>query len=187
MEKKKQDNVQIGDIFHRMYVYEDRRFYRFYQVIALRGRGKTKVEVREIAGGVTAFDGRYENVVPIPGAWVSEKTFIKKIKKISGTFYIGIGQDWAGKAYLEPDMQEYLCWSDNGPNMANCFREYHPELAAQLHLEENTRVYATERPFRSMGDDCPALIRYPDGREEKVLLKELLHYEEQMQRSQGDS
>ena len=68
MEKKKRDNVRIGDIFHRMYVYEDRRFYRFYQVIALRGRGKTKVEVREIEGGVAAFDGRYENVVPIPGA-----------------------------------------------------------------------------------------------------------------------
>ncbi len=64
--------------------------------------------------------------------------------------------------------------------MAYYFREYNPELAEQLDLEEGSGVYAVEKPFVSMGDDCPALIRYPDGREERVILRELLHYEEQM-------
>lgn len=174
MEKKKQHGVQVGDIFNRMYVYEDRRFYSFYQVVALRGRGKTKVEVREIGSGTIAFDGHYEEVVPIPNAWVSEKTLVRRIKKISGTFYIGIGQDWMSRAYLEPDEREYRTWSDNGPSMANCFQKYHPELAGQLYLYDSG-VYAVDRPFRSVDDDCPALIRYPDGREEKVVLRELFH------------
>ena len=172
MEKKNQYGVQIGDIFSRMYIQKGRHFYGFYQVVALRG--KTQVVVREIGGGVVAFDGRYEEVAPVPDAWVSEKTLIRQVKDISGTLYIKIRSDWASTAYLEPDTQEYLFWSDIDPNMANCLREYHPELAKRLHIEDGTGVYAVDKPFVSMDDDCPALIRYPDGREEKVSLRELL-------------
>lgn len=179
MEKKNQYGVQIGDIFSQHGSYEDWSCYSFYQVVALRGQ--TQVEVRAIGSRRVAFDGHYEEVVPVPNAWVSEKTLVRKVQEGGETYRacIRVAPGWyCSFAYLQ-DNKQYLVWS-NGPSMAYYFREYNPKLAEQLHLEDGSGVYAADKPFVNMGDDCTAVIRYPDGREEKAVLRELLHYEEQM-------
>ena len=180
MENKNQYGVQVGDIFSQYNGHEDWRGYSFYQVVALRG--KTQVEVRTIGSKRIAFDGNYEEIVPVPNAWVSEESLVRKVQEGGENYraYIRISSGWYCSGAFLRDDEQYLTWT-NGPSMAYYFREYNPELAAQLHLEDGSGVYAVDKPFVSMGDDCPALIRYPDGREEKVILRELLHYEEQMQ------
>lgn len=72
----------------------------------------------------------------------------------------------------------YLAWY-NGPCFAYLFEKYNPELAKQLDLKNGSGVFAADRSFESFGDDCRAVIRYPDGRQQKAILNVLLHYEEE--------
>ena len=186
---KNRYGVQIGDIFNRESHHEDGGGYSFYQVIALRG--ETQVVVREIRSEVIAFDGIYEGVAPVPDAWISDKIFVKKVYADGSTpdaglkmfedgicsVSIKIADNWFGYAHLDRKKM-YLEWY-NGPSFAYVFKKYNPELAKQLDLKNGSGVFAVDRPFESYGDDCPAVIRYPDGREQEAILNILLHYEEE--------
>lgn len=186
---KNRYGVQVGDIFNWKSHHEDGGGYSFYQVIALRG--ETQVMVREIGSKVIAFDGVYEGVAPISDAWISDKVLVRKVCADGSTPNAGlkmfedgicgvsikIENNWLGYAYL--DRKElYLAWN-NGPNFAYIFGKYNRELAKQLDLQNGSGVFAVDRPFESYGDDCYAVIRYPDGREQKTVLSILLHYEEE--------
>lgn len=37
------------------------------------------MEVREIGSRMVAFDGHYEEIVPVPDAWISEKSLVRKV------------------------------------------------------------------------------------------------------------
>lgn len=171
--------VQVGNIFTQNYTTEDHTAYIFYQVIALRG--ETQVAVRKILKSRVAFDGRHEQVIPIPDAWASDEILIRKV--FSGTegisqAKINIEKGWLhGSASLyHSDREMCLEWS-NGHCMPNWLREHNPEIAEQLHLEEGSGVYVADRSQIGMKDGCLVVIRYPDGREEEVILNELLHRE----------
>lgn len=182
MEKKNVKNrygVQVGDIFNQQCYYQDGGEYHFYQVTVLRG--ETQVVVREIDKKTIAFDKYYQKVVPIPNAWISDQVLVRKLHCGSDTSRarIYIDDGWNSTAWLDNLDSEgmYLEYSE-GPCMAYWFNKYNPEIAGQLRLKKGSGVYAVDRSFEGIGDDCPAVIRYPDGREEGVILKELLHYEE---------
>lgn len=187
---KNRYGVQVGDIFTREFNDEDGgSSYSFYQVIALRG--ETQVVVRQIEQKVIAFDGFYEGVAPVPDAWISEKTLVRKInaddsapnagQKIfeRGKYRVSIKiyNHWSGYAYLDKE-EMYLAW-DHAPGIAYIFEKYNPELAKQLDLRSGSGVFAVDRPLKLFGDECHVVIRYPDGREQKAMLNVLLHYEEE--------
>lgn len=191
MENKIVENrygVQIGDIFYWHADPEDGGRCEFYQVVALRGT--TQVRVRQTGSKIIAFDGDCEGVAPLPDAWVSDEIMVRKV-------YRGITEDspdsempeedlygvsikiydnWLGYAYL--DREEMYLAKQGKSCFAEMLRESNPELAKQLDLQNGSGVFAVDRPFESVEDDCRSLIRYPDGEEEKVILKELLHVDE---------
>ncbi len=177
MGKKATENrygVQVGDIFVQHCYFEDFGSYNFYQVTALRG--ETQVVVRPIKKKWIAFDGDNEEVAPIPGAWMSEETLVRKVYDGSN-IEIHIEGGWCGWAFLyDPDSgRKYKEWSA-GVNVAYLFERYNPEIAGQLDLEKGSGVYIVDGVFGRIGDDCLAEIRYPDGRKQEVTLRELLHY-----------
>ncbi|MCI8614869.1 MAG: hypothetical protein HFJ01_07180 [Lachnospiraceae bacterium] len=195
MKKKTVKNrygVQVGDIFRRHCCHEDVRYYFFYQVIALRG--ETQVVVRQIGGKVIAFDRFYERVVPVQNAWASDEILVRKVHAVEKvpdaepkTFEDNICSimikvscnGWSGYAHLDkqPEKEMYLEWC-NGPCLSYLFEKYNPELAKQLNLYNGSGVFAADRPFKSCDDDCRAVIRYPDGRQQETTLSVLLHYAE---------
>ena len=54
------------------------------------------------------------------------------------------------------------------------FRDYFPEIAEQLDLKTGSGVYAVDKPFQWLDDDCRAVVRYPDGREVETVFRELM-------------
>lgn len=175
---KNRYGVQVGDIFYQHRCTEDDSYYYFYQVTALRG--ETQAVVRQIEKRTVAFDGDYEEVVPIPDAWITEQLLIRKVHSGSDTYRarINIYDALYGSAYLDNlnDKSMYLEYY-GCPCLSYWFGKYNPETAAQLNLKKGSGVYAVDPSFKGIRDDCAAVIRYSDGREENVIIKELLHYE----------
>lgn len=64
-------------------------------------------------------------------------------------------------------------------SFAYIFEKYNPEIEKLLGLRSGSGVFAIDRPFESYGDDCLAVIRYPDGRKQETILNVLLRYEEE--------
>lgn len=182
--------VQIGDIFNWKSHHEDGGGYDFYQVVALRG--ETQIVVREIKSQVIAFDGVHEGVVPAPDSWISDEILVRKVQSGESapdaglkafedgicSVSIKISDNWLGYAHL--DRKEMYVSSERSL-FAELLQKYHPNIAKQFDLERGTGVFAVDRAFVSYGDDCRAVIRYPDGKEQEVILKDLLHYEEERQ------
>lgn len=172
--KKKAENrygVQVGDIFS-----ENRlncNYSSFYQVVALHG--ESKVKVREIDRICVAFDGYYKGIVPLPGSWRSHRTHILTVQEWQGEIGLFFVDFWGDHlAYLdrtETYMYMELHERDDFPFY---FRDYYPEIAKQLDLKTGSGVYAVDRPFKWIDDDCRAMIRYPDGREVKTVFRELM-------------
>lgn len=193
---KNRYGVQVGDIFNWESHHEDGGGYDFYQVIALRG--ETQVTVRRIESKVVAFDGVYEGVSPVPDAWVSDEIFVRKVQSSGSTPDTGlkmfedgtcsvsvkISDSWLGYAHLDKK-EMYLSWGRSV--FAELLQKYHPDIAKQLDLKQGFGIFAVDRAFKTIGDDCRAVIRYPDGKEQEVIFKELLHYEEELrEREQRD-
>lgn len=188
-EVKNRYGVQVGDIFNWSSHDEDEGGYCFYQVVALRG--ETQVAVRSIRQKVIAFDGHCrEGVVPLPNVWGSDEILVRKVLEGTGTPGAGLKifedgacgacikvfEGWLGYTYL--DRREiYIYHTSRG--YSDFLREYQPEIAKQLDLNKGSGVFAIDRPFEGFGDDCPVVIRYPDGREQEAILKELLHWDEE--------
>ena len=175
--------VQVGSLFERSHSNEDESYYDFYQVVALRG--KTQVVVREIGAELIAFDGNYEGYRPVLDAWVGED-FIRKVQKgesqcsNSEFICISVGSGQIGSfAFLVKNPKEFFLTYSGSKNFSYYLREYNPEIARQLDLRKGSGVYAIDKPMQLKTDDCCALIRYPDGKEQEVMLRELLHYEEE--------
>lgn len=188
MKKKTVKNrygVQIGDIFDRNPCYEEVYDHYFYQVIALRG--ETQVVVREIGKKVIAFDGIYEGAAPVPDTWISDEVLVRKVC-VNRALYEGDTDRisirvadcrYNCNAYLEKKEMHLAWYYNGGPTFADIFKKYNPELAKQLDLKNGSGVFAADRPFESIADDCRAIIRYPDGRQQETILNVLLHYEEE--------
>ena len=66
------------------------------------------------------------------------------------------------------------------------FRDSYPEIAEQLDLKTGSGVYAVDKPFQWLDDDCRAVIRYPDGREVETVFRELMCYEKITQKMRED-
>lgn len=139
--------------------------------------------VRQIGGKNIAFDRFYERVVPVPNAWASDEILVRKVHTVekvpSAEPSIKVYNSWLGYAHLDkqPEKKMYLNWC-NGPCFSYLFEKYNPELAKQLNLYNGSGVFAADRPFKSCDDDCRAIIRYPDGRQQETTLSVLLHYAE---------
>lgn len=193
-EVKNRYGVQVGDIFNLASHYEDGGSHVFYQVVALRG--ETQVAVRPICQKVIAFDGNnYEGEVPLPNVWCSDEILVRKV--MEGTRTPGAGlkkfedgacgvsikiyEGWLGYAYLDRE-EMYVYYTGFGYSYSYFLQTYHPEIAKQLDLRNGSGVFAIDRPFEGYGDDCRAAIRYPDGREQEVILKELLYWDEEKQK-----
>lgn len=174
MGRKKVENqygVQMGDIFSDNKQNCNRAF--FYQVVALHG--ESKVKVREIDQICVAFDGYYEGIVSVPGCWRSHRTRIFTVR------------EWQGKPCLDyinrlgvccPELDRsethmYMVLQEYGGYPFH-FRDEYPEIAEQLDLKTGSGVYAVDKPFEWIDDDCRALIRYPDGREVETVFQELM-------------
>lgn len=178
---KNRYGVQTGDIFNWHSLHEDFGGYSFYQVVALRG--ETQVAVREINQKVIAFDGHcHKGVAPLPDDWASDEILVRKVLKGNGTCgaSIKITSNWLGYAYL--DKSEIYWGFDGGPGYSYRLQTYHPEIAGQLNSQNGSGVFAVDRPFEHINDDCRAVIRYTDGREQEVILKELMHWGEEKQK-----
>lgn len=187
---KNRYGVQAGDIFNWKSHHEDGGGYTFYQVIALRG--ETQVAVKKIGSKVIAFDGNYEGVVPMPDSWISDEILVRKVHSSGSTPDAGlkifedgicnasirISDNWLGYAHLD---REEMYLSSQRSHFTELLQKYQPDIAKQLDLNQGTGIFAIDRPFESYGDDCCAVIRYPDGKEQEVIIKDLLHYEEERQ------
>ncbi len=174
MGKEKVENrygVQVGDIFS-----ENRlncNYSSFYQVVALHG--ESKVEVRKIDQICVAFDGYYKGIVPLPGIWQSHRTHILTVQERQGEsgllLWICGGEHLAYLDRTETHMYMELHERDDFPFY---FRDYYPEIAEQLDLKTGSGIYAVDRPFKWVDDDCRAMICYPDGREVETVFRELM-------------
>lgn len=166
--------VQVGDIFAQNFYTEDSDTYYFFQVIALRGQ--TQVVVKETESKIIAFDGKYVELVPNPGEWIfgREKELIRRVNPAGkGRVEIVVEGGMRGSAYLEKG-KRYLAkglaaywshWLENSKR---------PELAEQLDLKKGSGIFAVDGFFGSkIKTDSRAVIRYPDGREEEIFLKDL--------------
>lgn len=195
MAKKKPQNrygIKLNDIFVENWTSEDDDRYHFYQVVALRG--ELTVVVRQIYKKSVAFDGRYERVVPVPDAWVTDEELVRRVQEHNSfgerKLYI-IPKDfgvWSSHANLikEDEKDEmYLEWS-GGVDYPEMLRESAPEIAEQLDLKKGSGIYMIDGSFEhglfgtavtalAHNNEQRALLRYPDGREEEVVLSELLH------------
>lgn len=176
--------VQVGDIFVQERCTEDHGYHSFYQVVSLRG--ETQVAVRRICQKDIAFDGNYdEGVAPLPNKWASDEILIRKVQEGSKddrySACIRIDSGWCySHAYLEKKKEVYWHF-DGGPGYSYRLRTYHPEIAEQLRSENGSGVFAVDRPFRNYDDDCRVEIRYPDGRKQEAILKDLMHGSEEKQ------
>lgn len=174
---KNRYGIQVGDHFVTD-SYSESGSSCFYRVIRLRG--ETQVVVREVKSKIVAFDKRYLGLVPVPefpdanggGEYVRrvDSSGISDDKDIHIYIYKTLG----GRAKLFKGIF-HLSYNTVFSYM---LMQYQPELAEQLDLRNGSGIFAVDDCFRSIGDACPALICYPDGREETVILSELLHYKE---------
>lgn len=170
--------VQIGDIFIRNAFDEDSGSYVFYQVVSLRG--KTQVAVRRIDQAVIAFDGfHHDGVVPIKDSWVDDEVLFRKVHCYEDYRSITVGYGLRGNAYLDAK-EIYITYGMSAFTRVLC--KFHPDIADQLDLEQGFGVYAVDRPFKSIADNCRAVIRYPNGEQQEVILSELLCWEEVLRR-----
>ena len=166
--------VQIGDIFCQRASYEDFDSCSFYQVVSLRG--KTQVAVRKIKEAVIAFDHFHEGVVPVKDSWVNDEILFRKVGyRYDGERYITVESGWQGNAYL--DVGEMHILSGRSP-FAETLCEYRPDIAEQLDLKQGSGVFSIDKPFDSIADNCRAVVRYPNGDQQEVILSELLCWEE---------
>ena len=174
MGRKKVENqygVQVGDIFSEN--RQNCNSASFYQVVALHG--ESKVKVREIDQICVAFDGYYKGIVPLPGIWPSPRTHILTVREWQGNPCLNFTDTWDFHWPVldrsEIHMYMVLHERDGFPFY---FRDYYPEIAEQLDLKTGSGVYAVDKPFEWIDDDCRALICYPDGREVETVFRELL-------------
>lgn len=168
--------VQIGDIFSWSRTYEDFSACGFYQVVSLRG--KTQVAVREIENAVIAFDGLHqEGIAPIKDSWVNDEIRFRKVCYYDGKPYIKDDFGWPADLGTE---EMYIIHGISAFTKELC--KYHPDIADQLDLKQGSGVFAIDRPFNSIADNCRAVIRYPNGEQQEVILSELLCWEEVLRR-----
>ncbi len=75
-----------------------------------------------------------------------------------------------GACFKSPEQEWFLTDAGSGgPNYyPDLFREHHPEIAEKLDLRSGSGVYIMESDRRRV------VIRYPDGREQEVIWRELL-------------
>ena len=181
MGKKKVKNrydVQVGDIFSKN--SENSSYSIFLQVVALHG--KTKVDVRELRQRCIEFDGHYKGIVPLPDNWVWDRERILTVReredKLGVVFKNVFGYQWVELDRTETHMYMELHEDDDCPFY---FRDYCPEIAEQLDLKTGLGVYAVSKPLELEwfinDDDCHAIIRYPDGREDETVFRELMRYD----------
>lgn len=174
MGRKKVENqygVQVGDIFSEN--RQNCNYASFYQVVSLHG--ESKVEVREIDQICVAFDGYYVGIVPVPGSWKSHRTQIFTVRERQGKPYLDF-INLSGACCPELDRSEthmYMVLQEND-GYPFYFRDEYPEIAEQLDLKTGSGVYAVDKPFEWIDDDCRALIRYPDGREVETVFRKLM-------------
>lgn len=174
MGRKKAENqygVQVGDIFSENRQNCNRA--SFYQVVALHG--ESKVKVRKIDQICVAFDGYYKGIVPLPGSLPSDPTHILTVREWQGKPCLSF-IDSSGFCCAELDRSEthmYMVLHEND-DYPFYFRDYYPEIAEQLDLKTGSGVYAVDKPFEWIDDDCRALICYPDGREVETVFRELM-------------
>ena len=174
MGRKKVENqygVQVGDIFSEN--RQNCNYASFYQVVSLHG--ESKVEVREIDQICVAFDGYYKGMVPLPGSWPSHRTHILTVREQQGKPCLNFTDTWDFH-WPELDRSEthmYMVLQEND-GYPFYFRDEYPEIAEQLDLKTGSGVYAVDKPFEWIDDDCRALIRYPDGREVETVFRELM-------------
>ena len=170
-EVKNRYGVKVGDIFC------DKRCtnaYFFYKVVALRG--ETQVAVRRIDKKCIAFDGYYKCIVPLPDAEVA-RVYICKVRGDQDKPYIVVRHSpspflWTHCAALEREKTFMELHEKDG--FPFYFRDYYPEIAEQLDLKTGSGVYAVDKPFQWLDDDCRAVVRYPDGREVETVFRELM-------------
>lgn len=172
--------VQVGDIFVQKRCFEDFGCHTFYQVVSLRG--ETQVAVRKLCQKDIAFDGHdSEGVAPLPNEWASDEILIRKVQESEHSACIKIDNFGTyDYAYLEKIKEVYWHFF-GGKSYSYWFQTHHPEIAKQLRYENGSGVFAVDRPFRNYDDDCLVEIRYPDGRKQEAILKDLMHGSEEKQ------
>lgn len=205
-EPKNKYGVETGEIFVRDRGEDAGTRYLFYQVVALHG--EYTVTLRGISTMSVAFDGFCKQVVPIPNAWLTDKDFAtphirvfsvfdkvwdgldernKKVQLDNGRPYIKICESCGGKAYLQKSTDTYI-ELEGERDYPFFLRESAPELAKQLDLKNGSGIFFTLVTDESGSKKRCTVIRYPDGREEEVDLKELFrdHLKTRKLRSQNN-
>lgn len=165
--KKNRYGVKIGDIFYEYSSTEDTENYFFYQVVDLRG--ETQVVVRGISSTTVAFDWMYDGVVPLPGAYYDEMLIKKVVRETEdGTPCIKMDCRWA---FLEKK-EMYIKFVGLRPHFGEILKEAFPEIADQFCLGRGSGIFAKSGSFEHIYGDYQAILRYPDGREQEIRLKD---------------
>lgn len=164
--KKNRYGVKIGDIFYEHSSTEDTENYFFYQVVDLRG--ETQVVVREISSTTVAFDWMYDGVVPLPGAYYGER-LIRRVDRVGEDGRLCIKTcRWA---FLEKK-EMYIKFVGLRPHFGEILEEAFPEIADQFCLGRGSGIFAKSGSFEHIYGDYQAILRYPDGREQEIRLKD---------------
>ncbi len=188
MGKKETENrygVQVGDVFAEKSDYEDGTGLGFYQVVRLKG--ETQVVLKQIDSLCTAFDLHAYVKVPVYDSWTNGEEMVRKIGIWERTdpeteltkreIWVNISQSrgfGVPYAYLYDKSQRYI--GSEGflyPFQDEICREF-PAIE-QFELSEGSGIFAENKPFGRFYDNCPVIIRYPDGREERNNLKNMFN------------
>lgn len=180
---KNRYGIQAGDVFVERTYFEDWRSFDFYQVMRLRG--ETQVVLKQIHGLYTAFDLHDFVKVPVHDSWTDAEEMVRRVgmreitepgtKQVKQKIWVNISQLRGlgiPKGYLYDKNQQYIgSESFLYPVEDEICRQF-PEIK-QFKLSEGSGIFAVDRPFNSFYEDCPVIIRYPNGREEQSNLKDL--------------
>lgn len=188
MGKKKVENrygVQVGDVFAEKSLLNDAgcSYVHFYQVMRLRG--ETQVVLKRINSLYTAFD-LYDAVhVPVCGSWMEDAEELtrkviltertdsetKNVEKHIWVYIERMQGVWSQTADLYDANRQYTS-SGFLYALEDAVCSQFPEMK-KFDLRKGSGIFAVDQPFDDIYDDCPVVIRYPDGKEERSNLKDL--------------
>lgn len=183
MGKKNPENqygVRVGDIFAAHMCAEDWSLWSFYQVKRLRG--ETQVVVGEIAKEMICVDSCYQICKPVPDLWISDEELIKRVnksKRDDGDIYLDLGKYYWGHTYDEH--KEYKDFEDvMSEKMFDTILGHRSYDGIRFDVRENSGLFF-------MGEVSPGIveaeIRFPDGKKQKIYLKDLYLHEGHIMKS----
>ena len=188
MGKKKVENrygVQVGDVFVEKSYLNDAgiSYVHFYQVMRLRG--ETQVVLKRIHSLYTAFDLHDVVHVPVLGSWIEDAEELtrkviltertdpetKNVEKDIWVYIERMQSVWSAIASLYDANRQYTSSGFHYLQEKAVCSQF-PELE-QFDLRKGSGIFAVDQPFDDIYDDCPVVIRYPDGKEKQSNLKDL--------------